>query len=156
MKILRFFFSRSNGLIALALRFKLLTIIENSSNLMDKKMIRTDPAKNNYVKTDDAIFHVLIITSWKSEVTNLHFNYLATSCSQNFSNTIFFRKCHDVLLSCKGSFFIKKQNQDPHVRLLKIVWNVQKTGLEKMSGWLCVRACVRVLRSNTTVKQAEN
>ena len=31
-----------------------------------------------------------------------------------------------------------EKNYDFHLRTLKMVWNVQKSGLEEMYGWMCV------------------
>ena len=46
------------------------------------------------------------------------------------------------LLSHKESFFQEKKIHGFHVRVLKMV---QKSSLEKMYGWMCVHACIRVL-----------
>ena len=29
-----------------------------------------------------------------------------------------------------------------------MMWNVQKSGLEKMSGWMCVRACFKTSKNS--------
>ena len=40
-----------------------------------------------------------------------------------------------ILLTYKGIFVFMKKKWDFYVSTLKMMWNVQKIGLEKMSGW---------------------
>ena len=49
---------------------------------------------------------------------------------------------NSLLLPHKGSFVSMIFFSAFHVGTHKMVWNFQKSGLEKTSGWMCVRACV--------------
>ena len=51
-------------------------------------------------------------------------------------------KVRYILLHHRRSFVIvRKKNRDFHVRMLRMMWNVQKSGLQIMSGvGVCVRA----------------
>ena len=50
--------------------------------------------------------------------------------------------CFLVLCFHERNFF-----RDFRARTLKMVWNIQYSALEKNSGWMCVRACVKTSKN---------
>ena len=53
-----------------------------------------------------------------------------------------------IIIKVWKSFLHEKKIRHFHVRKLKIMWNFQKNGLEKMFGWMCVRLCVETSKNS--------